>query len=174
MFPYLNNAGLRKVLYTYVIIGTCKALDSPPSRTHTVVHNSNSSGLSPVRFRLYKPNIPLCVHERPFLFFSVPVPQHLYYTHTVSSTFSLFLLFFLPFLAPADTCRPISFVRPTNPAICQFSPLHQPWNRYTLYTITNLISLWVIVNVHNNRIFNRLLPKTQDTVCHTLWQVWQI
>jgi hypothetical protein len=142
MFPYLNSAGVTEVLYkySYVTIGTCKALDTPPSRTHTV-HNSNSSGLSPVRFLLHKPSIPLCVHERPFLFFSVSVPQHFYYTHTVSFTFSLFLLVFLPFLAPADTCRPICFVRPTNPAICQFSPLHQPWNRYTSYTINNWLNI---------------------------------
>jgi len=108
MFPYLNSAGVSEVLYKYVSTGTCKALDALPSRTHTV-HNSNSSDLSPVRFRLHKPSISLCVHERPFLFFSVPVSQHLYYTHTVSSTFSLFVLFFPSFLAPADTCRPYLF-----------------------------------------------------------------
>jgi len=127
MLPYLNSAEVSEVLYkyVYVTISTCKALDTLPSRTHTV-HNSNSSGLSQERFRLHKPSIPLCVHERPFQFFSVPVPQHLYYTHTVSSTFSLVLLFFLSFLAPAGTCRPISFARPTNPAISHSSPLHQP------------------------------------------------
>ena len=43
------------------------------------------------------------------------------HTHSLSSTFSVFLTFYLSFLAPADTCRPISFVRPTNPAIYQVS-----------------------------------------------------
>ena len=79
MFPYLNSAEVSEVLYKYVTTGTCKALDTPPSRTHTV-HNSKSSGRSPVRFRLHKPSIPLCVHERHFLLYSVTVPQHLYYT----------------------------------------------------------------------------------------------
>jgi len=103
------------------------------------------------------------------------------HTHTHTHTLSIIHIFCVPHLLPIfpSPCGHLqAYLFRSSHKSCNLpslSLLHQPWTTYTSHTINKWLNIYIIINVHNNRNFNRLLPKTQDALLwHNLWQIWQI